>query len=374
MIARRQHLPALKHLPEWLVQRPRMVVVDVGLASAAVLLLIALSIQNSPFSSAMPLANEGVQLPPLPSRLHTSSSQTLATIRSSLGKNQPLARRLVAMTTLEQMGVSAIPTLIVLVSDPDPSIRLAAVQVLGSLRASQAAEALLGATFDPSRQVREAAIRALGDSGAFMALPRLQQLQIVQSNFYIQQAAYLAEQELQDRVAQELGLGLSEVHALAVAPANQIIYAVTTKGLYGNRGQAWSPLAGLPDDPLDVVATSADGSLVYVATAAGLTRSDDGGTTWQLVRSVLPLLIPSRVTAVTIDPLDERRVYIAVASTTGRAVLGIYVTTDGGSTWSPLPEAPLDYVTNRLTLDWSAPEYLFGGTGVGTWRYRLSDE
>ncbi len=353
---------------------PGQVALDVLLAGLVVLLLIALTIQSSPYSSAMPLAGDAASLMPLVSRSHVSHVQMLAVLRQSLVKNQPLAQRLVAMTVLQQMQSAAIPTLEALLADPDPSARLAAVQVLGSLRASHAAEALVGATFDQSREVREAAIRALGHSGALSALPRLQQLQIVQFNFYIQEAAYLAEQELQGLVAEELGLGASEVHAIAVAPASEIAYAVTTQGLYVKRDGEWAQTASPLGEPLDMIATSADGSLVYAATSVGLEKSEDGGATWRLVRSVLPSTIASRVTAVVIDPLENRRVYIAAASTSGKSVLGIYVTTDGGGSWSALPQAPLDYVTTRLALDPAAPDYLYGATGVGTWRYRLSEE
>jgi hypothetical protein len=79
-----------------------------------------------------------------------------------------------------------------------------------------------------------------------------------------------------------------------------------------------------------------------------------------------------------VDPFDSRRVYSALAregetEPSSNSALGIFASADGGITWSRLQDSPRDYITTRLAIDLSMPQYLFGATGVGTWRYALTE-
>ncbi len=354
--------------------RPTFIVREIGLAAATFLLLAIALMGRLPtlHSMAAPAASAD-QDDSAPRELSMP-----AALRQALRDGQPLAGRLVTMTRLEQMSDSALPLLLIALSDSDQAVRLAAVQVLGWIGAPAATDGLLEVTLDPAPAVRESAIWALGEVGALRALPRLQQLQIVQSNFYVQEAAYLAEQRLNALIADQLGLGSSQVHVLAVASENDQAFAVTSRGLYTTRGGQWRRLNNLPAHPADVVAASADGKLVYVGTRGALYRSQDGGETWLEVEDILPGQPPVRVTAIAIDPADSRRVYAALVSAapTGlqKTPLGIYVSADSGKTWSALSGSPRDHLTTRLGLDRSMPTYLFGSTGVGTWRYTLVND
>jgi hypothetical protein len=294
-----------------------------------------------------------------------------------LRHNQPLTERLIAMTRLEQMQSSAVPVLLASLSDPDPTIRAAGVQVLGWIKPREAAPALLKATSDPAPDVREAAIWALGELDLLQALPRLQELQVVQSNFYVQEAAYLAEQKLNSKVAADLELGPSQVQTLSVAPATGWAYAVTSKGIYAKQDGDWHLVENLPDLPTGVIATDSQGELVYAGTQAGLFKSVDAGKSWQLIPIQLSFVPSVRSTALAVDPLDSQKLFVALVAMAPSGpvptttTLGIYSSSDGGSTFTFLQDSPRDYVTTRLVLDSSLPGYLFGTTGIGTWRYAL---
>jgi hypothetical protein len=297
-------------------------------------------------------------------------------VSSPFRHNQPLADRLIAMTRLEQMQSSALPVLLASLSDPDPTIRVASIQVLGWIRSREAALALERATFDPLPDVREAAIRALAELDLLQALPRLQELQVVQSNFYVQEAAYLGEQKLNAQVAAALGLGPSQIQALSVASSTGWAFAMTSNGLYAKQDGDWHPVENLPGLPTGVIITNSDGKLVYAGTLAGLFKSMDGGESWQLIPIQLPLASSVRATAVALDPLDNQKVFIALVATSPSSSvpttsLGVYSSSDGGISWSFLQDSPRDYITTRLVLDRSLPGYLFGATGIGTWRYEL---
>jgi hypothetical protein len=349
---------------------------EIPITLVAILFLILLSVQWSPALQSVAAPDKYPATPDyVPSSLGQIAGLAPLTVRS-LQRNQSLSDRLIAMTRLEHMQSAAVPNLLAALNDPDPTVRVAAVQVLGWIKSREAARALLGATTDPVPDVREAAIRALGELDLLEALPRLQQLQVVQSNFYAQEAAYLAEQKLNSKVATDLGLGQSQVEALCVAPASGWAYAVTFRGLYANQDGDWRLVESLPGIPTDVIATDSQGELVYVGTPTGLFKSADGGKSWQHTLIQLPATSSFLPTALALDSSNSQRLFVALAATAPSSSvpttsLGIYVSNDGGSTFSFLQDSPRGYITTRLVLDPSLPGYIFGVTGIGTWRYTL---
>jgi hypothetical protein len=81
------------------------------------------------------------------------------------------------------------------------------------------------------------------------------------------------------------------------------------------------------------------------------------------------------VTAVVVNPGNTAQVYIAL-SAAGSNIdqpnsLGIASSIDGGTTWVMLADSPTWSVTRQLVLDRTAPEYLYGLSDVGPWRYEL---
>lgn len=291
----------------------------------------------------------------------------------SLQTPRSVGERFLVMTSLEQMGDAAIPALINALDSPEPDLRVAGSEILGWQRAAQAVGPLLAATFDSRAAVREAAVSALGAIADLQALPRIQQLQISEGNYYVQQAAYIAEQQINSVVAEQLGIGASELHASAVAPSGHLAYAVTSQGLYVRRDGVWSPVANLPAQPTGVLATDVEGAVVFAGTSAGLYRSLNSGETWESVQEQLPNGENTRATALALNPQDARQVFVALNGTfQNHAAMGIYSSADGGSTWQLLPGSPNEYVTTRLNFDPSLSPYLFGATGVGVWRYALT--
>ncbi|MBI5304970.1 MAG: HEAT repeat domain-containing protein [Chloroflexi bacterium] len=256
----------------------------------------------------------------------------------------------------------------------NPQVRLRAAQDLGWRRSTEAADALIAATYDADARVREEATTALGEIGAFQALSRLRELQVVQGNENIQRAAFEAEQQLAGQVARGLQVPRSKVQAFTVAPTGHV-YAAANDAFYVQRDESWARVGHLPDTPV-ALAVTADGHSIYAATIdAGLNRSENDGKTWARVQFGMDTPTQLSVTAMAVDPKDARRLYIALASTqldgVTKTPLGIATSNDSGKTWVMLPAAPAWALTTRLILDVATPEYLYGVADGTPWRYAL---
>ena len=136
--------------------------------------------------------------------------------------------------------------------------------------------------------------------------------------------------------------------SMAIAPTSQDTVFVGTVPGTGrihlfrttNGGTTWTDVTGtLPNRyPLDIAVDPHDSRLVYVAfggfDTTRLAKSTDAGLTWTDVSGSLPN-VPT--TAVAIDPFNSNHVYVGDD-------LGVFVSTDHGSTWTTFNEGLFEAV------------------------------
>ncbi len=79
-----------------------------------------------------------------------------------------------------------------------------------------------------------------------------------------------------------------------------------------------------------IAVSPASSSIVLAGADGGVYRSADGGSTWTSVLSGAP------GTAVVFDPINTSTVYAALGDSYGSASNGVYKSTDGGATWNQL--------------------------------------
>ncbi len=293
--------------------------------------------------------------------------QALRVLVHSLGSDAAEARRMAAMAALEDAKPSANGVLMSALNDTDALVRENVATLLGFRRVGNAGTALLAATRDVEPMVRNAAAWSLSEVADTQALPRLEQMALLDNDVRVRETATLLVQRIYSRVTLAVQ---GDVRVLSVTTNGQA-YAATTDALFSWRDGTWQPVTVLPEA---ATALGAGDQYVFVGTESrGLLRSDDSGQRFERVTSLPP---GASVTALSINPLDAREVYVALALAVGttevhHAPLGVFYSRDGGATWRALDSAPMDQVTTQLLVDTTSPRYLFGATEDHAWRANI---
>jgi len=122
-------------------------------------------------------------------------------------------------------------------------------------------------------------------------------------------------------------------------------------------GGSWSPTG--PTGFQRLWSAPRSSAVVYAIFESGLFRSSDLGRTWLSAGVGLPTFAPPG--AVAVDPQDSRIAYAIVSQAPAafHSDEGLYRTTDGGSTWSPLV---LHFPNSTLVVDPARTSTIFAQT------------
>ena len=163
-----------------------------------------------------------------------------------------------------------------------------------------------------------------------------------------------------------------EPRVLVVDPLDpNMVYACTGNQLFvsEDKGATWEFRSAIWANGqatiLAVAADPKDGNTFYAsADGGGLYKTDNGGSTWQHVGEPLPA---EHITAVAVDPIDTRIVYV------GYTVAGqgrISKSTDGGASWPLTLMVPITNASiSALAIDPEESNRLYAGTeGRGIFR------
>jgi len=294
----------------------------------------------------------------------------------ALRANQPAARRMAAMTALEESKPTVSRLLVAGLRDPDSGVREASAELIGYRHDVLAAEAVGAATFDSEATVRQAATWTLGgDLAVWSSLPRMQLLGVTDPDARVRSAAHLAEARIVSNIARALGLDTDDIRFVSTAAASGLYYVATNDSLYAvTDSSTWRQVNALPAAPTALAAGGLDGKIVYLGTESdGPFRSVDGGETWQSIRSGLPAVERLAVTSLVIDPSTDKsaqQIYTTLEAALGTTELhitplGVFYSADGGASWSLVNETQDATV---LVIDPATPKVLYGMNETGVWQ------
>jgi photosystem II stability/assembly factor-like uncharacterized protein len=167
---------------------------------------------------------------------------------------------------------------------------------------------------------------------------------------------------------------------VAMDPSDPEILYYGTYRLYRttNGASLWSAISGdLTDGPVggnlvyNTITTIAispiDPKIIYVGTDDGnVWVTFDGGGAWYDIGADLPERWVTRVAA---DPVDPLVAYVTLSGFRWDSPLPhVFVTEDGGATWTDISDDLLEVPVNDIIIDPSDTDYLYIGTDVGVFQ------
>ncbi|MGB8648769.1 MAG: HEAT repeat domain-containing protein [Anaerolineae bacterium] len=282
---------------------------------------------------------------------------------NQLSNAQLTPARHLAQQRLEAAGPASVNPLIGALHSPDAILRRNAAEMLGFVRSPLALDALVSAmSQDPVAAVRARSAWALGELNDLRAVAPLEQALVLDQDLQVRQEASASLDALRYYLPQPAGGDQNRASAFAVAPSDQnLVYLADFNQLWVSHdsGTTWGLTArNLPSRISSLAISPANADTVYAGTESmGLYKSTDGGATWSPVNTGLGLDPGVRlsVTALAIDPLHPERVYAArgvwIGITHANLLpVEVMLSTDGGMTWQsvnlPVPRA----VITRLVI------------------------
>jgi len=152
------------------------------------------------------------------------------------------------------------------------------------------------------------------------------------------------------------GIGSLYVRALAISQASpQQVFAGTERGLFKstNGGNSWFEVGEFY--LVDAIAVHPENPLVIYSARYRISKSVDGGMSWE----ELDWYAPAQIKSIVIDQEHPSTLFIGTTD-------GVYMSEDDGSTWSSLNEGLTDRRVGPLALGSGSPRFLYAGTH-GAW-------
>lgn len=170
------------------------------------------------------------------------------------------------------------------------------------------------------------------------------------------------------------GIVEATIAALAIDPAtSQILYAGTSGGGISKStdgGKSWG-IANTGLTNFWVTALAVDPSTpttLFAGTHNGVFKSTDGGAGWAALGPE-SLGLTLDVTSLAIDPASLTTIYASGRREFVSITRGVYVSTNGGASWSPFNDGLTNTQVNAVAVDPLTSSTLYAGTDGGVFKH-----
>jgi HEAT repeat protein/sortilin (neurotensin receptor 3) len=282
---------------------------------------------------------------------------------NQLSDEQLTPARHIAQQRLEEAGSASVNPLMAALHSPSATLRRNSAEMLGFVRSSRALDDLASAlSQDPVAAVRARSAWALGELNDLRAIGALELASVLDQDLQVRQEASASLDALRAHLARSAGKDQGLISVFAAAPgARNLVYLADFDQLWVSRdgGGTWSLTAeSLPSRITSLAISPASADTVYAGTESmGLYRSTDGGATWSPMNSGLGLDPGMRlsITALAIDPLQPDHIYAALGMWIGTShaslvPMGVMLSVDGGASWQSMSLPATGAAIARLVI------------------------
>jgi hypothetical protein len=163
-----------------------------------------------------------------------------------------------------------------------------------------------------------------------------------------------------------LDAGRFSMDFIAINPARPSQVVAGSSGVGGylqsvDAGKSWNVIStSAACGGLNAIAFDPSGSTIFLASAGGVCRSSDGGTTWSIAGTG-----GLGASALLFDPSASGTIYAGTTTDLGTGAGGVFVSTDSGQSFSPLGTGFSPSTVSLLAVDPVGPTLYAATIGAG---------
>ncbi len=133
-----------------------------------------------------------------------------------------------------------------------------------------------------------------------------------------------------------------------------------------NKGTTWTQLGNVSSSGslLYLAAAPSNSLVLYAASASGLYKTGNGGTSWSTISSSLPTGV-AQITRMVVDNTDANNVFVTFSGYSANNK--VFATTDGGSTWTNISTGLPNLPVNCIIYSNNSNDAIYVGTDVGVY-------
>lgn len=135
------------------------------------------------------------------------------------------------------------------------------------------------------------------------------------------------------------------------------------KGFYrsNNGGTTWNLLGAETAEMNCIAIAPSNTQYLYASNAASFRRSKDGGVTWETPDA--PNSLPANIASIAVSPLNPEKIWVATTA----AGANVWVSTNAGTTWTDISAGLPTIAASSIVVDNNAAEDLYLGMNIGVY-------